>query len=127
MNAHDRKYFGELLEEERRRIVAELDSLGEGMNRTPRESAGDLSAYGVHMADQASDNMEREKNFYVADMEGQQLAEVESAIERVHSGAYGLCAGCGREIPRERLEAVPHARLCIDCQEKQERDGGPHR
>lgn len=127
MDVQDLKFFAELLEGERRRLAAELDALGEDMNRTQRDSAGDLSAYSMHMADQASDSMEREKNFFVAGLEGQLLAEIESALERVRSGSYGSCAGCGGEIPRERLEAVPQARMCIDCQEKEEREGGARR
>jgi RNA polymerase-binding transcription factor DksA len=46
-----------------------------------------------------------------------QLAE---ALERVREGAYGICQGCGRRIPRRRLQAVPTATLCVPCQEGRE-------
>lgn len=41
--------------------------------------------------------------------------DVERALWRLDDGAYGLCDGCGAEIPFERLEAIPHSRLCVRC------------
>jgi RNA polymerase-binding transcription factor DksA len=46
---------------------------------------------------------------------------VEKALERIGSGEYGRCEVCGKEIPEERLEAVPWATLCIECKRKEER------
>jgi DnaK suppressor protein len=115
-------YFEELLRRERARIVEELGALGEGMKSTQRDSSGDLSAYSVHMADQATDSMEREKSFYIASIEEQALGDIDAALERVGQGAYGACELCSGEIARERLEALPGARFCIACQEKSERD-----
>jgi DnaK suppressor protein len=43
------------------------------------------------------------------------LAEVDSALERMDAGAYGVCEGCGGQIPAERLLARPVARLCVIC------------
>lgn len=43
------------------------------------------------------------------------LAEVDSALERMETGTYGVCEGCGRPIPVERLLARPIARLCVGC------------
>ena len=45
-----------------------------------------------------------------------ELRELEAALERIGTGSYGRCADCGREIEYERLEAVPTAARCIDCQ-----------
>jgi RNA polymerase-binding protein DksA len=44
-----------------------------------------------------------------------QLARIDAALERIEAGTYGLCAGCGGPIARERLEALPYATACIDC------------
>lgn len=49
----------------------------------------------------------------------QSLAQVTAALQRIDDGAYGYCERCGGEIPRERLEILPHARFCVPCQEKQ--------
>ena len=121
MTREELDYFEKLLKEERHRLMAELGDLGEGMNRTARESSGDLSAYSLHMADQATDSMEREKSFYLASLEGQALEDIDYALGRIASGEYGNCANCGREILRERLEVLPGARHCIACQEEVER------
>jgi RNA polymerase-binding transcription factor DksA len=43
------------------------------------------------------------------------LDDVRDALERLEAGTYGTCEGCGRAIPFERLEAIPHARLCVAC------------
>jgi len=117
----DLDHFEEALRKERSRALADLGAHASNHDRTPRESAGDLSAYSMHMADQASDSMEREKSFYFTDVGNKALNEIEDALKRLGDGVYGACLGCSREIPRERLEAMPQTRLCIDCQEREER------
>jgi len=49
------------------------------------------------------------------------LKQVESALARFEDGTYGLCRDCGRPVDPARLEALPYAQLCLDCQSKQER------
>ena len=44
------------------------------------------------------------------------LAEIDAALKRIEEGTYGICTNCGKEIPVDRLEALPWATLCIDCQ-----------
>lgn len=46
---------------------------------------------------------------------GRELAELDAALERVRSGAYGVCASCGAAIPLERLRLLPAATLCVAC------------
>lgn len=48
-----------------------------------------------------------------------QLRQIDHAIDLLHRGRYGVCEECGKEIPLERLEAVPYATLCIKCAHKQ--------
>lgn len=43
------------------------------------------------------------------------IEDIDSALARMDSGAYGLCETCGVPLPYERLEAIPHARLCVAC------------
>ena len=43
------------------------------------------------------------------------LSEVDAAVDRVDAGTYGACERCGQEIGAARLEALPAARMCIDC------------
>ncbi|MDZ7343590.1 MAG: TraR/DksA C4-type zinc finger protein, partial [candidate division KSB1 bacterium] len=66
--------------------------------------------------------MEREKAFYFATREGRLLYHIDQALDRVEGGSYGFCQNCGQPINRERLEAVPHARLCITCKANEEKN-----
>ncbi len=45
---------------------------------------------------------------------------IEAALERIEAGTFGTCLDCGREIPRERLEAIPYTPVCVDCERKRE-------
>jgi len=46
------------------------------------------------------------------------LREVQAALRRVQQGTYGVCAACGEPISAKRLEAVPWAKFCVQCQER---------
>lgn len=110
-----RKYRKKL-EAKREALLRELNYLeGSSMSATIPESTGDISAYSFHMADQGTDAMEREKAFLWASREGRFLYHLNMALERIEEGTYGFCEECGKPISEDRLEAVPHARLCIDC------------
>lgn len=113
------KVFRDLLEQKRQNLLKELEYLeGTAMRATITESTGDISSYSFHMADQGTDAMEREKAFLFASREGRFLYHLDQALQRIEKGAYGACEECGELISEERLMAVPHARLCIACKEK---------
>jgi RNA polymerase-binding transcription factor DksA len=57
----------------------------------------------------------------LGDAELRELTRIDAALERMDSGAYGICADCGDEIERRRLEALPHALRCQGCEEARER------
>lgn len=110
------------LHEEWRRLVQDLGKLESSvLKRTQRDSAGDVSAYSTHMADLGTDAMEREKDLYLASAEGKLVARIQEALQKVKDGTYGVCESCGGPIGRPRLEAVPHAAFCLNCQERIER------
>jgi RNA polymerase-binding transcription factor DksA len=120
----DHKHFEERLLEERGRLLKELGYLEANvLNKNPRDSSGDLSGYSFHMADAGTDAMEREKAFLFASTEGRALYDVDEALRRLYGGEYGICESCGKPIAPQRLEVVPHARLCITCKEKEEKAG----
>jgi DnaK suppressor protein len=50
------------------------------------------------------------------------LEQIEDALERIEAGVYGKCENCGNEISLARLKALPYAKLCILCQEEQEKN-----
>ncbi len=53
--------------------------------------------------------------------DSQRLQQINNALDRIKQDKYGYCLKCGREIPKERLEAVPYAFMCIDCKSQDER------
>lgn len=117
----DLKHFEERLLEERKKLLSQLGYLEKAMGQTQRDSSGDLSAYSFHMADMGTDAMEREKAFLFASAEGRQLMSVDEALRRLYRSEYGVCESCGKEIGKQRLDAMPQANLCVNCQEKQEK------
>jgi len=117
----DREFFRKLIMRKRVELMKELGYLKEtSLERTMDEYSGENSTYSFHMADQGTDAQEREKAFMLASREGKFLAHLDRALERIEDGTYGLCSECGQPIAKKRLEAVPHARMCVDCKTKLE-------
>jgi len=73
------------------------------------------------LVDRANAAYNRELMFSLSDSERTMLLQIEDALKRMNVGAYGRCTNCGRTIAVPRLEAVPWARFCIDCQELAEK------
>ncbi len=119
MKKKELNHLEKRLLEERERVVNELGHYDE---QTLQASNGDMSSYSFHMADQGTDAMEREKRFLFASKEGRYLWHVNEALRRLYQNPkdFGKCHECGDEIAFERLDALPHARLCINCKAKEE-------
>ena len=116
MKKEDLKYFEKMLMEKRASMLEDIEHIEDNsMSSTPQDSSGDLSAYSYHMADLGTDAMEREKAFMFASRGGKYLDHIDAALERIKNGTFGICRECGGEIGKERLEAVPHATMCIQC------------
>jgi RNA polymerase-binding transcription factor DksA len=120
-------HFEKRLQEERARAIKELGHYDESFSATLQGSDGDLSSYSFHMADQGTDAMEREKAFLMASKEGRFLFHLNMALRRLFATPekFGKCESCGNDIGYDRLDALPHARLCITCKAKEE-DGKRH-
>jgi len=72
------------------------------------------------IADKAANSYTKEFLFHQSDENRRLLQLVNEAIERLKDGTFGLCVACQGEVQQKRLEAVPWARHCIECQEKQD-------
>jgi RNA polymerase-binding transcription factor DksA len=90
---------------------------------------GELAHYDQHPADQGTETFEQEMDATTDILLADEARNVEIALERLAEGTYGTCVDCGREIPAERLEAIPEAIRCIDDQNRYEAQlrarGGP--
>lgn len=115
------KKYKELLLKEREKIGGGLNHITQDTLKTSqRDASGDLSGYSFHMADMASDNYEVEFSLGRASDEQNILYSVDEALKRIQDGTYGSCTQCGKQIPKKRLDALPHTELCIACQSKNE-------
>ncbi|MCX5753366.1 MAG: TraR/DksA C4-type zinc finger protein [Candidatus Krumholzibacteria bacterium] len=115
------EHYRQKLLVERDRILRELGRITEAINESAEEQEAAKQSYSNHLADIGSDYMEKEKNYYYADQEGQYLKAIEVALARIESGEYGQCLECLDLISDKRLEAVPAAELCINCKDKKEK------
>ena len=75
------------------------------------------------MVDAALDSVQDEISSQLAEVESRELSSIEYALERMRSGHFGSCEGCGMGIPMARLNALPYATCCIKCQREAERQG----
>jgi DnaK suppressor protein len=107
--------FRERLEQERTRLQRTIEQHDLG-NASLVEETGELlsGSQDNHMADTATETYERELDEGIEEDARERLRQVGHALERIESGEYGRCEVCGKEIPQERLEAVPWATLCIE-------------
>lgn len=122
LTAKDFPEFEQRLHGDRMRVLKEMGHYENTVLKVnQRDSSGDLSGYSFHMADVGTDAMEREKAFQLASAEGRILLEINEALRRLARGEYGVCESCESPILRARLEAMPTARLCLSCKEKEER------
>lgn len=97
-----------------------LADLEQGLGQELRESIVEFSTYDNHPADIASETYERGKDFALREDQARLLTAIDSALTRIEDGTFGRCNVCGREIPAERLQAIPYATSCIGCQRDQE-------
>ncbi|GAB4287478.1 MAG: hypothetical protein Kow0098_04070 [Ignavibacteriaceae bacterium] len=128
----DLEHFRQIIIERRDEIIEQLQNLKEQMlDPTTGEYINENSPYSLHMAEQGTDAMEREKTFLYAQRENKFLGYLEDALKRIDAGTYGICIECIEEpqhlcetcplIPKARLEAVPHSQLCLPIKQRQEK------
>ncbi len=84
-----------------------------------REKAKPSSIANPDRADLASDYGYRDRRLSLLEQLEGKLSDVNKALGRIKGGTYGICTNCGDAILSERLEALPYAELCIDCQREQ--------
>jgi len=72
-------------------------------------------------ADVASDDIDRKMIETLGSQELKRMKLIDSALTRIQQGKYGLCLKCNKKIPRERLEAMPYALMCVECKNADER------
>lgn len=106
------------LEEEQQRLEAELHEIIErNANLSDSEKMAEISSYDDHPADLASETFEREKDLAMENNIIILLDKVSAALDKIRDNTYGICDNCEVEISESRLEALPWATYCRDCQD----------
>ena len=119
-----REHIEKRLLQERKKALRSLGFFDQ--SKKDRASGdSDLSAYTDHMADQGTEAMEREKKALFATKEGRYLYRIEEALRRLYNDphGFGVCQATGKPIAFERLDALPHARYCIEHKRELEAQG----
>ncbi|MBI2192553.1 MAG: TraR/DksA C4-type zinc finger protein [Planctomycetes bacterium] len=76
----------------------------------------------MHMADLGTDTFDQEFALGLLQNEEAEIREIDEALERISDGSFGHCESCSHPIPASRLEAIPYARLCMQCKQKEEEE-----
>jgi RNA polymerase-binding protein DksA len=113
IEAHLRQRYTQVWSDIRR----ELDKHGQQRYADLVQGAGDPE-------DAATADVLIDLNLAEIDRDTQELKAIQDALARLKRGEYGRCQRCGEEIPPARLEAMPHATLCVECQARVERAQG---
>jgi RNA polymerase-binding transcription factor len=107
--APDYDHFETALLARKRELNARIgDLLGEVVVQGESDDEGDVAIQN-YSKDWAAGSLERARRT---------LTEVEAALARIKAGDYGVCSACHISIPKARLEALPWARLCVNCAER---------
>jgi RNA polymerase-binding protein DksA len=105
---------------ERERVVAEMQTLRDDLSHS-LEDALDEDGNGSHLADSATETLDREIEQTLEGNAEHLLASIDAALARIEEGTYGRCERCGDPIGDERLDALPYATRCIECKRLEER------
>ena len=114
MTPVDTDRFRSLLQEERARIVKELEFLHDENPGSIEDETGEETHFDQHPADVATATHDREVDYTIEEGAEDTLRRIDAALARLDAGTYGVCRVCGREIGKERLEARPWTDLCIE-------------
>ncbi len=121
------------IQKQRQRLLDIRDELVDAVSGMARDTirnapeGSEASGSGQHQGDAGSDAYDRDFALSVLAKEQDALYEIEQALRRIQSGSYGICEMSSRKIPQTRLEAIPFARLTVECQGQWEKEYGNRR
>lgn len=117
------KVFKKSLQDLQSRFNDGMDRVkGDTLNKSSKDASGDLSGYSLHMADQATDNYDREFALNLADNGQEVLYKIDEALKRIEEKTFGVCLECSKPINKARLKVVPFAEYCVPCQSTSEKN-----
>jgi DnaK suppressor protein len=122
LNAKRVREFQKRLSAERDEVlasIAEIEARTSGQDEF--ETVADERNSDDGPSDAAIETLDRGTEFALEENLRTMLEEIDAAIEKIGKGTYGVCDNCGRDIKMARLERIPSATMCVECQERLER------
>ena len=107
----DLEEFRILIENNKKEVIEELQILHDRIEDFNNIDFSESSTYSMHMAEQGSEAMEKEKTYSLLQRQDELLQKLNSALERIKDKTFGICRVCGCLIAKERLLAVPTTTL----------------
>ncbi|OFI07564.1 general stress protein 16O [Clostridium acetireducens DSM 10703] len=117
MDENKLDYFRKKLNLEKENVYSLLKHMEENETINSNSSMSmELSVYDNHPSDVASELYEKEKGLALKSKQVDLIKKIDSALNRIDQGEYGKCKICGKDILQERLEFIPYAEYCVQCQ-----------
>jgi DnaK suppressor protein len=107
-------------ERAKRELLEERAELRDQLRRIDNNAEYEGVGYGNHMADDGTEAFEQTVGVAFRRKIAASLGDVERALAKFDNGTYGICESCGGRIDRARLEALPSAVYCLECQTQHE-------
>lgn len=109
------------VEHYRKQLLAKREEIRRMVSRSEQDGREADNGTTQDPGDRAANSYTKEFLFHQSDDNRRILQLIQDALQRADQGSYGLCVECQEDVQRKRLDAVPWARHCIECQEKQEK------
>ena len=116
MSEKNLKLYKKLLLKEKERIEDLGKSMENDMGHSSIEAYGvELSSYDNHPGDYGTEMFMREHEMGLKDKNSDLIFEIETSLNKIEDGSFGICEICGKEIDDDRLKILPYTKLCIEC------------
>lgn len=120
LKPEEREAFRKTLINLRMRLRGDVDQMTDEALNGSNDASGNLSNLPLHMADVGTENYDQEFTLSLIENDQETLQEIQQALVRIDQGRFGQCEDCGGPIARQRLQALPYTRYCIECARKME-------
>lgn len=117
------EYFRALILEKKKEAEQEIESLKSQVSQDNRGELDNDSGYSFHIADSAAVATGRENVYIMIDRQQKLIGYLDRALQRIDNKTYGICRVTGGQIPKERLEAIPHTELSVEGKMIEQRGG----
>lgn len=119
MDQYMKEHFKRRLIEEKKKLLITMNKMKNTAELgSMDEYYTELSSYDNHPADLGTEMFMMEHDKGLRDKLNDTLYEIETSLEAIEKGEYGVCIQCGKKIDKERLDLIPYVKLCLECSNK---------